>query len=63
MSDSAECGSQSQYVANVLAQAQSKNLTAEQIARVTTDAIDTYQSYLSTSTGRPVGNLIDDRGR
>ncbi len=59
----AACGTQATYVAAVLAVATARGVTdAEQIARVTQDAIDFWQSRLNTYSGHPVGDG-SDQGR
>jgi hypothetical protein len=58
----AEIGSEATYVANVVAVAAARGITdAEQLSRIRLEARDTWESYLNTNTGRPIGNLIDDR--
>ena len=60
---SAACGTQATYVTNVLAVATARGVTdAEQLARITQEAIDFYVSRLSTYSGHPVGDG-SDQGR
>lgn len=63
MADTAACGSQATYVSAVLAVAAARGVTGtEALARITADAIDLYQSRLSTYSGHPVGDG-SDQGR
>lgn len=54
---------QAAYVASVLATAQARGVTdPDALASLRRDAVDYWQTYINTFTGRPFGNPIDDRG-
>lgn len=60
---SAAAGTEASYVTAVVAVATARGITdGEQLARIRSEARDMFESYLNTNTGRPIGNLIDDRG-
>jgi hypothetical protein len=53
---------QSVYVGNVVAAAVARGVTdPDALSSIKRDAADMWQSYLNTFTGRPRGNVIDDR--
>jgi hypothetical protein len=58
----AEAGTEAGYVAAVVAVATQRGIIdPEQLSRIRLEARDTWESYLNTYSGRPIGNLIDDR--
>jgi hypothetical protein len=51
-----------QYVTAVVGSAQARGVTdPDAIASLKRDAADYWQSYINTASGRPPGNIVDDR--
>lgn len=53
---------QATYVGNVVAAATARGVTdPDALASIKRDAVDYWQSYINTASGRPLGNIVDDR--